>query len=131
MIPAPSHLESNRNVLPLPDQNIRPQMRHNLLPIPNIPRPPLLPILILHVILHKHPTHNRLDRARSQKPTRTCLTSKTKVHVGGADADEFVGFALGVFGPAESVKGEGIGDDVWVAAEGTGGEADVGSFGEG
>lgn len=106
-------------------------MRHNLLPIPNIPRPPLLPILILYIILHKHPTHNRFDRARSQKPTRTCLTSKTKMHVGGTDADKLVGFFLRDFGPAESVEGKGVGNDVWVATEGAGGEADVGSFWKG
>lgn len=124
------HPKSNNNPLPLPQKNIRTHIRHNLLPNPNIPRPLYPTILILKIILLKHTAHNRLDGVCSEETTGASLASESKVHVGGPDADEAVGFYFGVLRPTEAVKGLWVGDDGVVAAEGAGGEADVGSLGE-
>ena len=124
------HPQSNNNPIPLPQKNIRPNIGHNLLPNPNIPRPLHPTILILEVILHQHAAHNRLDGVRREETTGTSLASESKVHVGGPDADQAVGLDFGVLRPAEAVEGLRVGDDGVVAAEGAGGEADVGSLGE-
>jgi len=52
------------------------------------------------------------------------------MHIVRADADETVGFDLGVRGPAEAGEGGWFGDDAGVARERAGREADVGATGE-
>ena len=95
----------------------------------DVPRPLLLPIRELEVILHKETTHNRLDGVGSEEATGARLPAETEMHVRRADADEAVCLDFGVQGPAEAVEGLRLRDDFRVAREGTGGKADVGAFG--
>lgn len=65
---------------PFLKQNLRIEVRHNLLPIPNIHRPlPLLPLLKLHVICNKQAAENRLGCIGRKVAARTSLTSKPEM----------------------------------------------------
>lgn len=118
------------NSSPLPNEKRRPYIGHDLLPITDVPRPLLLPIRKLEVVFHKETTHNRLYGVRSEEATGARLPAEAKVHVRWADADEAICLVFGVQGPAETVEGLRLRDDVGVARERSGGKADVSALGD-
>lgn len=101
---------------PFLNQNLRVEIGHNLLPVPDIHRPlPLLPLLKFHIVFNEEAAENRLGRVRREVATRTSLTSKPEMQVQFIYRDKALIASLRVLTPSESIEGFGAFDEGWVS----------------
>lgn len=111
------------------DQNARLHVGHDVITVGHIGGTTLRILFELEVVFHEETTEDSLDGVGGVETTGASLAAVAEVHVRAANGNQVVG-ALGVFAPAPGVEVIGVLDDLGITGHGTGGEANVGAFGE-